>query len=76
MYTTNLDFKFSFLFDLFFFKMQTDIVMQQIQRNNDPPLAEPIALNSMTLLFVLVTLLEFWFAIGLVNTGVVSFDRK
>ena len=56
--------------------MQTDIVMQQIQRNNDPPLAEPIALNSMTLLFVLVPLLEFWFAIGLVNTGVVSFDRK
>ena len=76
MYTTNLDFKFSFLFDLFFLKIQTDIIMQQTQKNNDPPPAEPIALNSMTLLFVAVPLLEFWFAIGLVNTGVVSFDRK
>ena len=40
--------------------MQTDIIMQQTQRNNDP-LTEPIALNSIT--FFLVSLL-------------VSFDRK
>ena len=56
MYTTNLSFKF--LFDLNFIKIQTDIIMQQTQRNIDKPPAEPIALNSITLLFVILLLLD------------------
>ena len=68
--------KLGFLFDIIFWEMQADIIVQQTQRNNDPPPAEPIALNSITLLFVSVSLLKLLFGLALVNTGVVSFDRK
>ena len=72
MYTTNL----AFFFDLIFLKMQTDVIIQQTQRNNDPPPAEPIALNSITLFLIILSLLKLWFEQTLVSTGVVSFDRK
>ena len=58
MYTTNLGFKWSFPFDFNFMKIQTDIIKQQTQRNNDPPPAETIVLNSIALFFLLVSLLE------------------
>ena len=72
MYTTNL----AFLFDLFFLKMQTDVIMQQTRRNNDLPPAEPIALNSITLFLIIVSLLKLWFEQALASTGVVKFGRN
>ena len=76
MFTTNLDFKLPLLFDLILSKMQTDIIMQQIQRNNDKPPAEPIAMNRIVLPFVLVSILDVSVGVMLASTRVVSFDRK
>ena len=58
MHTTNLGFKLPFLFDFILLKIQIDIIIQQIQRNNDKPPPEPIALNRITFLFVLVSTLD------------------
>ena len=76
MYVTNLGFKWSFLFELNFLKIQTDIIMQQTQTKNDKPPTEPMALNRITLSFILVSLFDFWFELPVVRTGVESFDRK
>ena len=76
MHTTNLGFKLPLLFDLILSKMQTDIIMQQIQRNNDKPPAEPIAMNRIVLPFVLVSILDVSVGVMLASTRVVSFDRK
>ena len=53
MYITNLGFKLSFLFDINFWQIQTDIIMQQAQRNTNKPPAEPITLDKISLSFVL-----------------------
>ena len=37
MYITDVGFKLSFLFELNFWLVQTDIIMQQTQRNSDNP---------------------------------------
>ena len=66
MYITNLRLKLSCPFDLNFMKIQTNIIIQQKQRNNDKPPTEAIALNKITSSFV----------VPLVSTGIESFDRK
>ena len=66
MYTTNLALKWPCLIDLKFIKIQTKIIMQQTQRNNNKPPAEPTEIKRTTFLFVLVSLLELWFSLALI----------
>ena len=47
-----------FSFVLNFLKIQTDVIIQQTQRNNNKPPAEPITLNKITLFFELFSLFD------------------
>ena len=59
MYTTSHGCTLIFLFDLNFLKIPTDITIQQTQRNNNKPPAEPTVLNKITLFFALGLLFKF-----------------
>ena len=76
MYITNLGFKWSFLFDINFWQIQTDIIVQQTQRNNNKPPAEPITINKISASIVLVSLFDFKFGLPLAGTPVMLFGQK